>query len=342
MCTAGATKNPGDIVVQLSLVPCLALTVLLLGTGPAGAQRLTGNTYQRLPGASAELDFYTTYIAHRDGAAVDLAVRVGVAEPAGAVRGEVLYLPGFADRFDNHGPLFETLAQRGLRVISFDYPAHGETSGRGNDLSRFRMAGLSRLAVQVLREISPERAVPLVLLGWSTGGLLAVRMSQALVEPDSPFATPPLAGVVLLAPGVAVRPLVGRAGFVTDDTLSSNPSPPRSGPIRPATPLASPDFALNLLHNAGAARTAAWPAAVPALVVVGEQETDLYVDTGGILAWARSQRSTGATMAIRQCPGAHHELDNEPEPVGAAVRSLVAAFATAPGSAPTAAACPAP
>src|SRR5262245_56662953 len=60
-------------------------------------------------------------------------LRVGVAAPSGTPRGDFLYLHGFADRFDNHLPLFQTQVARGYRVIAFDYPSHGETCGHGID-----------------------------------------------------------------------------------------------------------------------------------------------------------------------------------------------------------------
>src|SRR4051812_1989608 len=59
----------------------------------------------------------------------NLHLRIGVMEPSGTPKADVLFLHGFADRFDNHLPLFETWRNAGLRVIAFDYPSHGETCG---------------------------------------------------------------------------------------------------------------------------------------------------------------------------------------------------------------------
>ncbi|HVH42206.1 MAG TPA: hypothetical protein VM925_07670, partial [Labilithrix sp.] len=47
----------------------------------------------------------------------NLKLRVGVMDPDGAPKADVLFLHGFADRFDNHLPLFERWREAGLRVV---------------------------------------------------------------------------------------------------------------------------------------------------------------------------------------------------------------------------------
>ncbi len=61
-----------------------------------------------------------------------LSIRIGVAEPQGETHGDILFFIGFADRVDNHKPLFDAWTAAGFRVIAYDYPSHGETCGSGN------------------------------------------------------------------------------------------------------------------------------------------------------------------------------------------------------------------
>ena len=144
---------------------------------------------------------------------------------------DVLFLHGFSDRADNHGPLFKQIAAAGFRVISFDYPSHGETRCWNLDLHDF--TSLSDLAVRVLAHAKFQSKRPLFLTGWSTGGLLAYRLAQREYFNDRH-----LAGLVLLAPGFSVYKIPGVFGWVTQASLLSNPYPPHMGPIKPQSPLA--------------------------------------------------------------------------------------------------------
>src|SRR5687768_12216015 len=54
-------------------------------------------------------------------------LRIVIENPVTPVRSDAMFFIGFADRADNHGPLFRSLAAQGIRVISFDYPSHGES-----------------------------------------------------------------------------------------------------------------------------------------------------------------------------------------------------------------------
>jgi alpha-beta hydrolase superfamily lysophospholipase len=252
-----------------------------------------------------------------------LTLRAGVQAPVGPARADVIYFHGFADRLDNHGPLFAELAAAGYRVLSFDYPSHGETDGWLNHLDLYGFEDLAKMAVQLEqgRLEDPER--PLFLAGWSTGGLLAVRMVQGLTFPEF---SRPVAGVVLYAPGVAVRTLVGENGFVTLRTLTSNPNPPHLGPIKPQSPFQTPIFATTrLVPNAAASRAEQYPD-LPTLVFVADNDLDRYVESPGLVDWVHDQRPLAPDILAIQCGGARHELDNEPEPVGDTVRGMTVEF----------------
>lgn len=247
-------------------------------------------------------------------------LRVGVASPSGAPKGDVLYLHGFADRFDNHLPLFDAWVAGGYRVVAFDYPSHGETCGHGID--GYGFGDLASFARTVERATREDGGRPLVLSGWSTGGLLAVRMLQS----SSLSLSRDVSGAVLFAPAVAARPLVGEAGFVTEATLTRNPSPPHRGEITPRSPFATPLFAPALLANSKLALFERYPTDVPTMVVLGGDDTDRYVDTGHVRSWTNGAEASGARMYGRACPGGYHELDNEPNPMGRNVRASATAF----------------
>jgi alpha-beta hydrolase superfamily lysophospholipase len=241
-----------------------------------------------------------------------LKVRIGTMGEGS--KGDVLYLHGFADRIDNHRPLFESLTKQGLRVIAFDYPSHGETCGPS--LDRYSFTELAKLAGQVERE-NAKRG-PLYLAGWSTGGLLAVRIAQGL---DADFSRP-IAKMALFAPGVDVRFVTS----VSESTLTRNPNPPHVAGPSPTSPLKRPVFASALKLNSELAKVHTLPAGLPVLTFVGGEDADVYADTKGVSKWARTQASRGAESRLVECAGGMHELDNEKEPMGGDVREATAAF----------------
>lgn len=248
-------------------------------------------------------------------------LRIGVMEPKGSPKGDVLFLHGFSDRFDNHLPLFEGWRRVGLRVVAFDYPSHGETCGRG--LDRYRIEGIAKLASFVEARTRPAERRPLVVAGWSTGGLVTVRMLQ-----DSKLALGrSIDGAFLLAPGVDVKVLVGDKQRVTTETLTHDPNPPHRGPIAPRSPLQTPLFAADLLVQAKRARDAGFPTNVPTFVVTGGENEDVYADTKGVVAWVEARQKDGAKMVGFGCADGRHELDNEAAPMGGDVRESGVRFA---------------
>ena len=255
-----------------------------------------------------------------DGGNVHL--RIGVMEPRGEPKGDVLFLHGFSDRLDNHLPLFEGWRRAGLRVVAFDYPSHGETCGRG--LDRYRIRGIAELASFVEERTREDAARPLVVAGWSTGGLVTVRMLQA---PSFGLGRQ-IRGAFLLAPGVDVRVLVGDKQMVTEETLTHDPDPPHRGPISPRSPLQTPLFSADLMINARLAREEAFPKNVPTFVVTGGEEEDVYADTKGVMAWVEARQDEGARVVGLGCDGGRHELDNEADPMGSDVRANGVAFAS--------------
>ncbi|HXH74215.1 MAG TPA: alpha/beta fold hydrolase [Bacteriovoracaceae bacterium] len=256
---------------------------------------------------------------------VGLSVRVSEMLPKGDVKGDILYLHGFGDRLDNHMPLFKAWTDKGFRVISFDLPSHGESKGLFNniDLHSFEdIIGFAEKVERFTREDDIDG--PFMLAGWSTGGLLAVRAAQ-----KEAFAERGVEGVILFAPAVSVPALVGRKGFLTQESLTSNPNPPHMGEITPKSPLLKPIFSGRLLVNAAAANKSL-PHDLPVITIVAGETEDLYVNTPKVKEWAVEQRLNARFMRpAYQCKSAFHELDNEPGLVGQNVRDLAVEFAQA-------------
>lgn len=268
---------------------------------------------------------------HRESVVHDtLQLRVGTMDPAGEPKGDILFLHGFADRFDNHLPLFETWRDAGFRVISFDYPSHGETCGSGID--NFRINGIAALAVfvEVLTRQPSSIDRPLLLAGWSTGGLVATRMMEAPeIAPMAPSVrVRPVKGAFLLAPGVDVKLVVGDFARVTEETLTSDPNPPHRGEITPRSPVNTPLFAADLILNAHHARRDPFPKNIPTMVVTGGENEDVYVKTAGVKDWVNARQDENARVFGLGCEGARHELDNEARPFRDDVRTSAARFAS--------------
>ncbi len=249
--------------------------------------------------------------------ALNVQLRVGEALPSnGAPVADILYMHGFSDRMDNHKPLFDEWTKRGARVVSFEYPSHGETCGPG--LSLFTVQDLTALAVTVEKEMSEDPERPLYVAGWSTGGLIATRLTQGAASLSRP-----IAGAMLFAPGVDVQLVLGA---VTLDSLTSDPSPPHTGPISPTRPVTYPNFSGSLLVQATYARWQSIPSTIPTLLFTGGDTEDTYANTPGLKKFVVDQRSGGANITGVGCPGGKHELDNEAEPIGSTVRTMAGEF----------------
>jgi alpha-beta hydrolase superfamily lysophospholipase len=259
-------------------------------------------------------------------------VRIGEQLPEGEIKGDVLYLHGFGDRLDNHGPLFQEWNEQGLRVISFDYPSHGETRGPGLDsfnAPKGALAGLGEIAKQVEQNTRQDKSRPLILAGWSTGGLLGIRVLQQLS--GITFERRPSAAI-FFAPALSMRPTIGRNGIVTEETLSKNPNPPHLGPIKPLSPTKLPLYSADVLANAKLAWKERFPV-IPTLILLGDDKEDKYVSSDQVRAWIMQQRAQGNKLIkAMSCTKAMHELDNEPDPVGAEVRRAAALFGESLGT----------
>lgn len=249
-------------------------------------------------------------------------VRVGVAEPEGEPVADLLFLHGHADRLDNHAALFDTLTAAGVRVVSFDLPSHGETDAGAID--RWSFDDLAALTGRVLHATEQDRDRPLVVTGWSFGGLLATRFVQ---DPDERAALGrPVRALVLESPAVAPRTFAGGDGVSRLRALTHDLRAPVVGPPDPASPFLDPVFAGRLVAQARVAVATALPHGLPTLVQLAGDD-DRYVDVPAVRTWAEDVAPRdGADVQVQEHPGARHAIDLESWPVGESARDQLVAF----------------
>lgn len=135
--------------------------------------------------------------------------RTFVLTPA-APRGGVLLLHGLSD-----GPYsLRTLGQRlhaaGYLVIGLRLPGHGTAPVGLTRATMEDFAAATRLAARHLRERLGPR-LPMVLVGYSNGGALAVEYALARLEGED---LPAVDGLVLISPAIGVSPAAALAPVV--------------------------------------------------------------------------------------------------------------------------------
>lgn len=255
-----------------------------------------------------------------------VSLRVGIYQSEGEPKIDVLYLPGYGDIFTNHERLFKQLNQAGARVISFDYPNHGQTDvDFFNDLNFTTFRRLSQYVEHVEAETREDKSRPLAIIGWSTGGLLGTRILQGLGDLGK---TRNITHAALIAPGVSVYTCVGEKFCSISNRTLTHDTNLHERPIHPQYPLSRPKFGSFLILNSLKAQAKALPKATKTLVMVGGEKADRYVKTGNVKSWVDKQRRQfkNSIKGI-QCFGARHELHNE-SPVfgGPLIRQNIVAF----------------
>lgn len=322
---------------RAAAVGLLVASALALGAGvvPSVAQTRTTDA---LLEASAEIAAGTLALHREEGPVAGLRtgsidvpdlgggahrVRVGVVEPTGDPVADLLFVHGHADRLDNHAALFGELADAGVRVVSFDLPSHGETDAGAIDRWSFDDLGALGAGIARLTQQDPDR--PFVLAGWSFGGLLATKFVQ---DPRirSAFGRP-VAGLALESPAIVPLTFAGGDGVSRLRALTHDLRAPVAGPPSPASPFLDPVFAGRLVAQAMVVSAHPLPSDVPALVVLGGEDDDRYVDVRRVRAWAEgTARDDGADVEVRVCSGGRHGLDIEAWPIGAGARNALVAF----------------
>lgn len=188
----------------------------------------------------------------------DNSVDTLIVEPKSEAKLDQFYFLGMGDTPDTHRELFYDLAEKGVRVIAPSYPGHGHTKGPG--LNRTTFGGLSELANLIERKTRQDEVRPMILSGWSMGGLLAYRMAQ---DPALALKDRPLGGLMLYSPTIYPRYFIGsfRSGLLTTRSISNNPNPPNGGKMGiPLPAFQIPVFLTNLLYHANQAQNTDWDA----------------------------------------------------------------------------------
>jgi alpha-beta hydrolase superfamily lysophospholipase len=209
-------------------------------------------------------------------------------------------------------------------VVGFELPEHGETKGEGNNLNSWNFDALRELLFFAERDTREDKNLPLSIVAWSMGGLIATRMLQE----QNNVITRGWNKVVLITPAVSTPILIGEAGIVTERTLTSNPKPPHnSHPPKPKSPLTDPIFALDLLSNSKKAWDKKLTFEKPILLLAADASKDKYVKTDEVIRWGKEKiEKDSANIKIYQCKNSYHEMDNEPGETGEWVRNAIARF----------------
>ncbi|MEK2493565.1 alpha/beta hydrolase [Kitasatospora purpeofusca] len=130
------------------------------------------------------------------------------AEPAGAVRGSALLVPGFTGSKEDFIALLEPLASAGYRVTAVDQRGQYETGGPHDDPAAYAVAALGADVRALTAALAAERGTgPLHLLGHSLGGQVVreavlAAASGAAAGPTAPGGAPlPWASLTLMSTG---------------------------------------------------------------------------------------------------------------------------------------------
>jgi alpha-beta hydrolase superfamily lysophospholipase len=243
----------------------------------------------------------------------DLVVHMGVYVkpdlPTKNPKADIMFFHGYGDQFLNHIPLFNKWVEAGFRVISFDFPSHGKTTGRfWKDLSLMSLKGIAEIAARVEKEIYLREKIPLLFAGWSVGGLIAARATQS--DWAKMFARP-ISGLLLLAPALAVRYCVGnQICHITNETLTHNQAL-HNRTIKPNLPYIRPYFLGHMLWEIKQVTENRIDPSIPVLTILAGEKEDVYIKTKEAKKWVASQYKKGSRIYTLNCSGARHELDNE-------------------------------
>lgn len=249
-----------------------------------------------------------------------LNIHVGIEEArTPQVKGDILYFTGFADYLESHQALFDSWANAGFRVITFDYPSQGKTVGPS--LSSYSLKDLAQLGKAIEENTRVDASRPLILSGWSTGGLIVTRMLQT---PDFAPISRTITGAILFAPGIYVNNIVGQwslrypMGEVTRESLSHEPPPPKAPEIRPKSPGSVLMFALSLKLNSLISQWKTLPTQIPVEIFLAGAN-DEYADSAQVLKWVQWQQRHGVYIHSHQVNfDAYHDVAGESDAYGGA------------------------
>ena len=215
----------------------------------------------------------------------------------------LLFLPGYASDMDGAKALAldAFAAERGLAMLRFDYSGTGASDGRFEDGTLDRWLGEARTMVDALT------AGPLILIGSSMGGWIALHLAMAI--PDR----------VQALVGIAAAPDFTDWGFTAEDKARllaegrlERPSARGGDPQRTTRAFWESGQAMRLLGGAIAVDC-------PVRLVHGEADADVPPD----IARRLMARLRSADVQLTLVKGGGHRL-SEPREIQAIVRTVAA------------------
>jgi acylglycerol lipase len=139
-----------------------------------------------------------------------LATRAWV--PTGEPTAVVVLVHGFAEHVGRHEGLATALVRATYAVHGYDQRGHGYSPGERANVARFEVL-LDDLAAFVREVRSSYRGVPLVILGHSAGGIVALRtVQEGLCAPHGLILSSPLVRSGVKLPRVVIKVLAALAG----------------------------------------------------------------------------------------------------------------------------------
>jgi alpha-beta hydrolase superfamily lysophospholipase len=224
----------------------------------------------------------------------------------------VVLVHGFAEHVGRHDRLATALARCGYAVLGYDQRGHGYSPGERANVPRLEVL-FDDLAAFAREARASDPGVPLVVLGHSLGGLVALRsVQEGLVAPDlmvlsSPLlrmsATPPRSIVRLLT--ALARPFPRLPTLSVDHRLiSSDPQEAEAYRLDPAIyhGPAKARIATEMARHGELALAHASRVAAPTLLLHGKG--DRLVDPGPTGHLARELPNA----SLRLYDGGAHEL----------------------------------
>ena len=215
----------------------------------------------------------------------------------------VVLVHGYGEHIGRYEHVAAALNARGSAVVGPDHVGHGRSGGE-----RALVEDFEAIVDDVRAVVEDARGgLPVVMVGHSMGGLIAVRYAQRH-RGD-------LAGLVLSGPAVGLTP-------VFETWLEAPPSDPIDGAALSRDPAVGEAYASDpLVYHGGWKRTTleAWIAAdaaiangptfgdLPLLYVHGAEDPLVPV----ALARPVVERLAGPDSELRVIPGARHEVFNE-------------------------------
>lgn len=237
--------------------------------------------------------------------------------PEESVRAVLLVSHGYGEHGGRYGNLVDYFVPRGIAVYALDHRGHGRSEGQRGHVKRFAelVADLHAFRIRVEED---QRERPLVLVGHSLGGLIAVHYALAHGQE--------LVGTVLSSPALGlsggpsrllvwvarllslVAPRVSFRGNVAPELLSHDPS---VGPAYATDPLVhrsvSARFFTELSRAIRIAHERAGELRVPLLVL--QAGDDRLVDPRSVEDFAA--RAASEVKKVYVYPGLYHEIFNE-------------------------------